>query len=422
MSLEILNKEKWPILVFISLLPVFTFISKAASDVYLTLTGLFFVFYSIKTKKYDCLAWPWVRAILAFILVAMISACFSTFPQEAFTQSVIYLRWPLATMALVSLVFINQQRLQVFERAALVFLVLVIVDGVLQMVTGADILGHRPVDNIRMTGLFSKRVLGVYSLKLFFFGFTAVYLMLPKTIKNIVLMTIGIFLFDIFLLFTGERIVFLLGIFFGLMWGGTIFLIFRPLRKWLYMGLIAVISSFTLLITFNHALLIKRVVPFIDAIKNFSSTTYGDIFKSAFELWQLNPLFGVGTRMYNEVCVAKLGYPQDEALVDQASGLCVRHPHNIYLELVAQNGIVGLFLFLLTLYYIFSVVSAKRVWRHDALLAVILMGSIVVIFWPLASSMSIFANNYAGAVWLTIAWAIARAQHMPVNNHQLKED
>ena len=121
MSLATLHKEKWPLLVFIVLLPIFTFISKTTADVYLTLTGLFFVFYSVKNKEYDWLQWPWVRAIFAFILVAMISACFSIFPKEAFIQSLIYLRWPLAAIALVSLVFTNQQRLQLFERAALVF-------------------------------------------------------------------------------------------------------------------------------------------------------------------------------------------------------------------------------------------------------------------------------------------------------------
>jgi len=34
--------------------------------------------------------------------------------------------------------------------------------------------------------------------------------------------------------------------------------------------------------------------------------------------------------------------------------------------------------------------------------------------------MSIFANNYAGAVWLTIAWAIARSQHIPLESSKTK--
>lgn len=413
MPVATLHKEQWPILAFIILLPILTFISKASSDIYLSLTGLFFVYFSIKNKHYEWLKWSWVRAILAFIGIAMISAVFSPFPQEAFVQSFIYLRWPLAAIALVSIVFTSHERLQLFERAALAFLLLVVADGVLQMITGTDILGHPIIEGSRMTGFFSKRVLGVYSLKLFFFSFTAIYIVMPKTIKNILMMTLVIVLFDVFLLFTGERIVFLLGVLFLVMWGVTIFFTTQALRKWLYVGLLSVMALFTLLVTFSHAILVKRAIPFIEAMKNFSATTYSDIFNSAYQLWQLNPLFGIGTRMYNEVCIAKLGYPQDEALFEQVTGLCVRHPHNIYLELLAQNGLVGIFIFIVTLYFIFKIISAKHIWKQEPLLAVIITSSVLVIFWPLASSMSIFANNYAGAVWLTIAWAIARAQHIP---------
>ncbi|HNL80904.1 MAG TPA: O-antigen ligase family protein, partial [Agitococcus sp.] len=214
----------------------------------------------------------------------------------------------------------------------------------------------------------------------------------------------------------GERIVFLLGVFFLIFWSVTIFLTVPSLRKLLYVSLLTVLVLFTVLIIFNHAILVKRAMPFIEALKNFSSTTYSDIFNSAYQLWQTSPLVGVGTRMYNEVCVAKLGYPEDEALFEQVSGLCVRHPHNIYLELLAQNGILGLILFMVVLYSIFRIIAAKQLWKIDPLLTTIISGSVIVIFWPLASSMSIFANNYAGAVWLTIAWAIARSRIMLIHN------
>ncbi len=55
----------------------------------------------------------------------------------------------------------------------------------------------------------------------------------------------------------------------------------------------------------------------------------------------MSPLVGIGTRMYNRVCVSKLGYPEDEvAYLSKRKAVCVRHPHNIYLEVLAQNGIL----------------------------------------------------------------------------------
>lgn len=406
---ESVNKPLW---FFIVLLPFLTFISKASGDIYLSLTAIFFIVYSIKHKNFEYLQWGWVKAIFVFWLFAMISAWFTPFPKEAFIQSLIYIRWPLAAMALVLYVFNKLERLLLFEKAAAVFLLLIVMDGVLQMVTGTDILGYEAADSIRMTAFFKKRVVGVYSLKLFFFAFVGLYLLLKKSLKNILLLSGLLVGFNIFLLFTGERIVFLLGMLFLTLWSVTVICVFKPLRLYFYIGTAFVISGLVVLMLTSQQLLAKRVMPFIDALKDFSATTYGDIFNSAIELWQISPVLGVGTRMYNQVCIAKLGYPEDEALFEQVSGLCVRHPHNIYLELLAQNGIVGLLLFGIVIYAIFRIIAAKELWQKDALLTMVIGSSVFVIFWPLASSMSMFANNYAGAVWLTIAWAISRARAM----------
>ena len=116
--------------------------------------------------------------------------------------------------------------------------------------------------------------------------------------------------------------------------------------------------------------------------------------------------------MYNRVCVSKLGYPEDELLYKTVEGVCVRHPHNIYLEVLSQNGILGLLIFLMVLFFIFKELLSKKLWQKDFLMMVILFSSVFVIFWPFATSMSIFSNNYAGVVWLTIAWAIARARNL----------
>lgn len=413
MSLVTFDKKQWPTLAFIICLPIFTFISKASSDIYLSFTGLFFIYLSIKNKHYEWLKWPWVRVVFIFICVAMISAFFSPFPKEAFIQSFIYLRWPLAAIALVSIVFTSHERLRLFERAAFFFLIFVVLDTIFQFFYGKDIFGHPIGGTSRLSGPFTKTLVGAYSLKLFFFALMYIYLSVEKTKRNIILLSFSILLFNMFLLITGERIVFVLGVFFLCLWLFVVTMVYKVLRKMIPFVIASGVAAFGVTIIFARELLEARFLPFIEAIKNFSSTTYSDIFNSAYQLWLLNPLFGVGTRMYSEVCLAKLGYPQDESLFEQVNGLCVRHPHNIYLELLAQNGLVGLSLFIMILYFVFKMISAKYIWKQEPLLAVIITSSVLVTFWPLASSMSIFANNYAGAVWLTIAWAIARSQHLP---------
>lgn len=404
------TSEKWMTL-FLCALPVLVFMSKAGADAVFALTGLGFLFYSFKNKRFDWLNNRWFQAVLLFVVFGMATAVFSPFPKDAFVQSLIYVRWPLAAMALIMVFFNSSERLQTFERAAFWFLAFIVVDGIFQLLTGVDLLGHSSGDS-RLTGPFAKRVLGVYGFKLFFFAFVFLLLQMERTRKNIIIQSVLILLFNVFLLMTGERIVFLLGFLFFMVWFVGVFVAYRELRKLIVTLVASAVSLFALVIALNHELLVKRFVPFVDAMKNFSNTTYGDIFHSAYQLWQLNPLVGIGSRMYTEVCVLKLGYPTDESLYQTVDGLCQHHPHNIYLELLSQNGVLGTLIFLTMLFFIFRELLSRALWSKDLMQMTVLSSSVFVIFWPLASSMSIFANNYAGAVWLTIAWALARARHL----------
>ena len=398
--------------VFACALPLFVFASKVSADAIFSLTCCVFLFYIFKVQCFQWLMWPWVRAVFLFILFGMVTAAFSPYPQEAFTQAFIYIRWPLTAVALVVTVFNCPNRLFLFEKTALLFLSFLVIDGVFQFFMGVDIFGRPLLENIRMTGPFPKAFIGVYSFKMFFFAYLFVYMMVKKTDKNIILLSLLILLFNVFLLMTGERIIFLLGLLFFSIWLIGVSVNYKTLRRKMIPLVIAAGSVFSMIIAINHEMFIKRVMPFIDAIKNFTDTTYGDIFHSAFQLWQLSPLVGIGTRMYNRVCVSKLGYPEDELLYKTVEGVCVRHPHNIYLEVLSQNGILGFLIFLMVLFFIFKELLSKKLWQKDFLMMVILFSSVFVIFWPFATSMSIFSNNYAGVVWLTIAWAIARARNL----------
>lgn len=418
MSVEVPQKIDIKISIFICLLPILVFLSKVSADITLSLMGLFFLLYSVQHKNYAWIAEPWVIAASAFSLLAVGTSFLSLYPKDALIQSLIFVRWPLAGIALVTLVLTTHERLRLFEKSALFSLIFIVLDTILQMVIGKDLFGHVvAAEGSRLTGPYTKLLVGVYSLKLFFFAFASIYFSIDKNKKNIVYLTLLILMFDVFLLLTGERVIFLLGLFFLLIWVFSVFCVYKSLRKIILVLMMSGISVISIVVFVNQALFIKRFMPFVDAMKNFSDTVYADIFRSAFEVWQLSPWFGVGTRMYHNVCIAKLGYPTDEAYSPVVNGICQHHPHNIYLELLAQNGFFGFLIFIIMLLLIFKQLISKVVLQRDALMVAVLFSSVFIVFWPFASSMSILANNYAGAVWLTIGWALARAQHLPTVKH-----
>lgn len=403
-------KQNRVMMLFVTLLPLLVFASKASADITLTLTGLLGMGYALRSRDAHWLTWSWARAILAFAFFSMAVSPFTPFPRDAFLQSLILLRWPLAGIVLSAWVLNDPLRLERFERSSLYLVIFIIADSLLQLLWGKDIFGH-PMEGDRLTGPFSKMIAGVYSLKLFFFALAYVYLRTHlKGDRALIGMTVGMMFFCVFLLFSGERVVFLLGAMFLVLWLGCAIAL-RPVLRLRLLAVLGVSGAGAVLLGIWQAEHIRpRVQAFLDDVSHFSESGYGKIFHSAESLWQQSPWFGIGMRQYSKLCVSE-GGPTDFALASGAD-LCAHHPHNIYLELLAQSGLIGLVLFMVFLGLVFRDLLRKAAWRQDPMLAMILFGSVFIIFWPFASSMSINANNYAGVVWLTIAWALSRARLM----------
>ena len=66
-----------------------------------------------------------------------------------------------------------------------------------------------------------------------------------------------------------------------------------------------------------------------------------EFFSSATQIWQKNKYFGVGLKNFRYVC--------DEKKFDkftQKKFLCSTHPHNLYLEILSETGLIDLYFFL----------------------------------------------------------------------------
>ena len=65
-------------------------------------------------------------------------------------------------------------------------------------------------------------------------------------------------------------------------------------------------------------------------------------------MFKENPIFGIGPKMFREDCMLEIYF------VNRG---CTSHPHNFYIQLLAENGLVGfiiffsIFIFLLFIYF-----------------------------------------------------------------------
>ena len=119
---------------------------------------------------------------------------------------------------------------------------------------------------------------------------------------------------------------------------------------------------------------------------------YKRIFFTALETWKLHKIIGNGIKSFREDCnrIEK--------------GMCSNHPHNYYLEVMTDLGIVGLIIVLIIalIFIVFLIKNYRKMDKINVenliLLAAIISLSMEV--FPFKSSGSIFTTNNAAYIIL----------------------
>ena len=131
-------------------------------------------------------------------------------------------------------------------------------------------------------------------------------------------------------------------------------------------------------------------IRFISNIKSIftSHSIYFDIYKSGIQVFKNNKLFGVGNKNYRvETCTETNVFKAENS----ENYFCQNHPHQIYIELLSEHGLIGSFLILFILYKlvfskIFNTVFNNNYMKIGSLLYIIVM------FIPLLPTGAIFGD------------------------------
>tara|TARA_B100000795_G_scaffold251362_1_gene220135 strand:- start:328 stop:822 length:495 start_codon:yes stop_codon:yes gene_type:complete len=125
---------------------------------------------------------------------------------------------------------------------------------------------------------------------------------------------------------------------------------------------------------------------------------HDSLIRTAFNMFKHQPLLGHGPKMFRVKC-------RDEKY---ATGItpCMTHPHNFYVQLLAETGIVGfLFLFSALSYVLYvslrqfkSIIFKQKRYLTDY--QVCLLAGLLVTVWPFSPNGNFFNN------WLIIAYSL----------------
>lgn len=334
---------------------------------------------------------------------------------ENILKSILYLRYLLLYFIIRFCVSNNIINVKYFIISAALCSIFLSIDLIIQFTFGTDMFGLKATDfsERKFSGPFKDELIAGGYLQRFslltFYVFSFLNINQLNKYKKyllpliIILVTFGIFI-------SGNRMPLLLFIF-------SIFIIIlinKGLKRILVFFLILFsigfysIYNYTLetkinLLKFEHE--IKGI--FTYAIKkdftNENAPLYLKTFVSFYEPWKANKFFGGGIKNFRYYCLV--------ANPKSIRKVCNMHPHNYYLEILTETGLVGFLLiftaFIIIFYKIFyqNYLLQRKIELNDVIFPFMILFFIEI--FPIRSSGSFFTTNNATYLFLLLGFMIS---------------
>lgn len=370
----------------------------AIINIFLTLISIFSFFYFYKNKdKIDILKKD--RSFIFFSIFFLYILLKDIFQNNFNLEFIAFLRIYVVFVLVCFYSLINEEKTQIKPNLIMILILILSLDSIFQYIFKYNIIGFKIYEYYRLTSFFENEpIIGSFIMKLFFPLFI---FFLYKEKKDF--LTLAVLLISIIVIFlSGERMPFLQVIF-----GITIFFLF--FYKFAKKSLLFIFSSFFLMssILYINPSSLDRYKDTLNGItsllydindeKVITSTssknsiyTYYQNFKSGLLLWKNEPILGNGFRYYKNNCPKILN-------INDSMG-CSTHPHNIYIEILSDYGLLGVVIFLAFLFNIsYNFLKGNLNRKYLGVFITILVTSV-----PFVTSQSIFSSYYGSIYFLYI--------------------
>ncbi len=397
-----------PVYLF-SLIPLFLITGSFLSDFSISIISLLFLAYCLKKNDFTFFKKKYFYLFLIFWIYLLINSLINNFNIESLKISFFYFRYGVFVVAIVTLINEDSKFIKYFFYCTFSCFLLLTLDGIYQYFNGENIFGWKSTS--RTSSFFGEeKILGSYLSRLWpiFFGLS-IFILNQKS--KIFYLTILIFILTEVLIFlSGDRTAF-----FYINLSAIFIIIFsRNLYKLRFFTLVIsvlIIVFISLLQPTAKERVIDRTIKemnlnslFEDKIstdninKNSKQififteqhTTY---YLTAYKMYLDNKILGVGVKNYRNFCNNK----------NYASGKapCSSHPHNTYIQILSETGIIGLlFLIFILLYFCINIFKHAllkfqgKFYFND--FEICLLSGIAIYLWPFIPTGNVFNN------WLNI--------------------
>ena len=385
---EMSSGERW-FHVFWLLGPLILLIERSPADIWLSICVLGFVFRALKTQDGSWLKVFWVKAVFAFWGVCIFSAAMSKLPLYSLGEAIIWIRFPLFVMA--SCFWFAKDRRLLYAMMGMTILGMFAMASILT----AEIFIEGQKGG-RLTWPYGDLVPGNYLAKV---GLPAIVFLTTVSVtfnRAFAIPAALLILFTVVMsIMAGERINFIIVACSILLAAISS----RPNIPSLILLLSFKIATMGFLLLLRPSSAYRFIDRFIGDSPLYSESPYLRVWNGAIDAFQSSVLIGIGPDNYRLLCSQISAGASD---VD-----CHTHPHNYYLQMSAETGLLGLFMgsvmIVSLIWFSFLPRLRKKVNAFALTAFVVPLG----LFFPIQSTSDFFGQWNNIFMWSAIALAMS---------------
>ena len=394
------------------LLPFFLIVGPALINISISIVSILTLIIFYREKKFTIFKNYIVILFLIWCAYLILNSLFSNYPYLSLEGSLFYFRYGILVLAIsYYFIFNKTEFIKYFFISISICFLLLFVDSIYQLLFNKNILGYSN-DDLRITSFFmDENILGSYlsrTLPLFI----ALYFILFKSMNKYLELTLmTIILLTIFMVFiSGERTAF----FINIVSLSLIMILTNNKFNYKFIIFVLILISIFIVNYFKPQVKHRMIITTIDQLQLYKSegnilnsipkiftVQHEVIFKTAYKIYLDNKIFGIGPKNFREEC--KLLKYKTFTNKDSSVDGCNSSPHNIYLQLLSEVGLVGFFFVAITwlvVLYSLAKVFFYKFFRNTEIMHSYQICIIVLVFinlFPIIPTGNFF-NSYLSSV------------------------
>lgn len=397
------NFAEFIIYYLIVFLPISLVSGPFLSDLSVSIITIIFIYLSFKKKLYFYYKNIFSKIFGVFFLILLLTSFFSLDPIISFKKTIVYFRFWIFALAVWYIFSKNRKLIDHLILSFTIIFLTLIIDGYIQFFFEKNILGWPIQGASRLSSLFKDElILGSYLSRLLpiYFGLL-VLTNFDKKIYKYILFFIVFVGIETLIFMSGERVAF----FFV---NASSLMLIVTMKNYKSFRIFSIITSIILILSLINLYpqstnrIFNKTIEQL-GFNNNKNTSQRYVFSmehqnhyiSAIRMFKDNKITGVGPRMFRNKCGEKK-YNLFEG--------CSTHPHNTYIQLLAETGLIGfifgLSIFFITIFFITKHLIYKffrnKIIYNDFQLC--LLSAMVISIWPFVPTGGIFNN------WLNIIY------------------